>query len=105
MPEKDQGLTPEQSIDNDRVLAVRLDPVCFSISALREIVRFQIFSEDPKEIVIIRRNKGLCILPDILRSARRYYGQERRDFLDDIAYEMSKAEEVIIQIPRAAERL
>lgn len=100
MPEKDQGLIVKQSIDNGRVWAVHLDPVCFRIPALREIVRFQMFSEDPREIIIITRNGNLYITPNFLRDARRYYGQERSDFLDDIAHEMSRAEEVIIQIPR-----
>lgn len=105
MPEKEQGLMVEQSTDSGRVSAVRLDPIFFTRAAFREIVRFQMFSKDPREIIIITRDRNLYISPDSLRSGRKYYGQERRDFLDGIADEMGRAEKVIVQIPRATEKL
>lgn len=105
MLEKDQGLIVKQSTDSGRVWAVRLDPICFTRSAFREIVRFQMFSEDPREIMIISNNESLCISWNFLRDARRYYGQERRAFLDYIAGKMVRSERVIIQIPPLAEKL
>lgn len=104
MFEREQSLTLEQSTDGC-VKAVHLDPVCFRRSALREIVKFQMFSKDPREIIINTRNGSLYITPNFLRAARRHYGQERRGFLDDIAYKMSRAERVIIQTPRRQETL
>jgi len=104
MLEREQNLTLEQSIDG-HVNAVRLNPKYFSIPAFREIVRYQIFSEDPREIVITARGKSLHIYPNTLKDVRSHFKEEGRDFLNYVANRMSKSRRVIIQIPRAAKKL
>jgi len=105
MLEREQNLTLEQSTDG-RVNAVRLNPIFFSRSAFLEIVRFQMFSEDPKEILIIsKKRKSLSISSAFFRSARRYNVQDESDLLNNLANRMAKAHRVVIQIPRTAEKL
>lgn len=104
MFEREQNLTLEQSTDG-RVNAVRLNPIFFSWSVFREIVRYQIFSENPREIVIMARGKSLYISPNTLKDTRSHFKEEGRDFLNYVANRMIRAHRVIIQIPRTAEKL
>ncbi len=95
--EREQSLEIEESADC-QTQKVHFDPFYFSRGALREIIRYQIFSDQPKEFVIIGKGSTSFIPPNSLRDARRYYAGERREFLDLLAEEMINAERVILQI-------
>lgn len=101
--ERKQNFEIEESIDYE-TLRVDFDPAYFRRSALREIIRYQIFSDQPKTFIIVGKNFTTFISSNSLRDARRHKGNERREFLDLLAEEMFEAERVVLQIPRATEK-
>lgn len=78
---------------------IHINPRCFSVKALREIMRFQVFRDytPPIEVAII--NEKTALLPaSTIRKARNLFGDDRRRFLDATASAMHNAEEVIIRV-------
>lgn len=97
VPERQQRLEIEESADC-QTQRVHFDPFKFTRTALREIIRYQMFSGQPKTFIIVGENSTTFITPNSLIDARKYFGEERREFLDLLAEEMVNAKRVILQI-------
>lgn len=76
---------------------IHINPLYFSVKALREIMRFQVFRSDvPVEVVIINGKTALLSANTIWR-AKNLFGDDRKRFLDITAFVMHQAEKVIIR--------
>lgn len=74
-----------------------MNPRDFSVQALREIVRLQVYRDDaPIEIVMVYQKRTKTLPASAIREARKYFGKDRRRFLDVVAPTMHDAEEIII---------
>lgn len=75
----------------------------FSVRALREIVRFQVYRDDaPTEIKMVYEKKIVILSTSTILKARNLFGKDRRRFLDVVASTMYDAEEIIILKQRGA---
>ena len=98
VPERQQRLEIEESADY-QTKQVHFDPFKFTRTALREIIRYQIFSAQPKEFIIVGEDSITFISFKLLKGARRYFGEERREFLDLLAEKMINARMVTVKSP------
>ncbi|OGH21535.1 MAG: hypothetical protein A2958_02285 [Candidatus Levybacteria bacterium RIFCSPLOWO2_01_FULL_38_13] len=84
---------------------VFFNPDCLSRAARREITRYLIFSEEPREILFINyQHVKDHITHQELTEARLLKGRSRSRFLDSVADQMLKFDNVILQIPRFVTR-
>jgi len=82
-----------------------LDPLNFSKNALREIIKFQMQSESPREIIIEKRTSIFFISAQSLKKAKSLLTEERKYYLDFWAEEMHQADTVIIQESKLQNKL
>lgn len=77
---------------------IHINPLCFSVKALREIMRFQIFRDDAPVKVITKVNEKIAFsLPaSEICKARRFFGKDRKQFLDLVGSALHDAKEIII---------
>lgn len=94
-----ENLKIETDIENGKSRML-IDPVSFTVESLREILRYQIYSQDPREILIVRRGHALYVPFTSIRKARTLFGEKRRYFLNKMAEEMYQADTVILQEPK-----
>lgn len=97
--ERRQDLEVERSANSQAPYSIDFNPFYFKRSALREMIRWQMFSDDPKEFIIVGENYISLISPKLLKNARKHKGDERREFLHSLAEEMWNAERIILQVP------
>ena len=77
---------------------IHINPRCFSIGALREIMRFQVFRDDASVEVAIVNGKTALLSASTICRARNLFGNDRRRFLDATALVMRDTKEVIIRV-------
>ena len=83
-------------LGNKNVTGVVFSPENFSFGALREIARYQIFSREQTHIHILKDGKKELISREELTKARGLFGEDRRQFLDDLATRMQKGNRVVL---------
>lgn len=76
---------------------IHINPLYFSVKALREIIRFQVFRDDPIEVAIVN-GKTALLSASTIRQARNLFGNDRKLFLDVTALAMHDAKEIIIRL-------
>lgn len=85
---------PEKS---DQPLAVIFSPNLFSLSALREIVRYQIFNDNPTDIRIVFEEEQLIICYNELIGIRSLSRKRRKQEIDWIAEKMLHATNIFLK--------
>lgn len=91
-PEKQQI----QIFGSGVIRGIGISPLVFGGRALREITRYQIYSAEPTEILIVQNEKRDLISREELINARSLFGENRKKFLDVLAVRMQKGNRIII---------
>lgn len=75
---------------------ITIDPLSFTFKAWREILRYQIFCKEPREILIANKGQVTYISESSIRNARFMFKIKRRKLLNDTAKKICKSDAVII---------
>jgi len=71
--------------EREDTLSVSFDPKKFTHGALREILRYQVYSSGKRSIILSREDKDIVLSHNHLREARNKFGAERREYLSIFA--------------------
>lgn len=83
--------------DQGQPTEIHINPKYFSRSALREIMRFQIFRVDALIEIVMFNEEGILLSASTMLKARDLFGKDRRRFLGATASAMHNSTKVIIR--------
>ncbi len=100
MPEQETTLRIRLSPETRIINGVEISPQSFTKSALKQIVRSQIFAERPKNMLVEGRYATSFWSSSYLRSIRwNYKGQERLRKIEALARELKRSDKILFEEP------
>lgn len=75
---------------------LHINPKKFKLPGLKQLLRYQIFAEQPTEIILVTNHDRYVLSSNAMKNARELFGKERGEFLAKNSLAMREAKEIII---------